>query len=667
VTVREFLRTVWDGKWYVLAAVVIVMAAAVMYLNRQVTTYQATATVQLASVQSGGDQGGTAVTANTDPTLVTSTPVAQAAAQEVGGGANPRDLASRVTATYDAETLVMSIEAKDAGPVRAGTLANAFAKAYVDYLPTVVGQQADKVSKQMDAASKQITDAQATLRTHKNDPKAKALQSSGTDTLNSLTRTWSAYGSLNPPGQIAKPATAGVPLGLGRDSVLALSFLAGLAAGVGLAFARRGVDFRLRTVAQASDIADAPVLAEIDGVKRALKDATHHGHLPVASRVATPYTESIRELRTAVQVSAAHRDQIAVVVTAADPSAPRSFIAANLAASWALSGRRTIAMSGDMRRPELDDILPAPEGWTGDPRALRPTRVPNLSLFPVPDQPLDPADYLATAQARELVASLRGQADVLVIDAPPVLAAADATILGSYTDGVVLVASVGKTDELVLAEAVKRLRVNHVHLSGLAVAGVKGSRRMAYAATYGEASAAPATVSTGASTASSAPAGSSGHAAPVGTPTAASTTSAGASRAERRNVLGAREAAADAPAVRSQPVRHQPAGARPTPPASSPSSPASTSPTSPSPASPSAATPASPSPAGPSSPAPSASALPARPVPTTTGSVRTAPPTLRQGRPRIQPAWSPVQDRPRTGAVAVVDDTTDKPSTTDAR
>ncbi|GAA4836706.1 hypothetical protein GCM10023221_12430 [Luteimicrobium xylanilyticum] len=605
MTVREFLRTVWDGKWYVLAAVVIVMVAAVFYLNRQVTTYQATATVQLNSVQSGGgDQGSSAVTANTDPTLVTSLPVAEAAAEELGGGADPQSLASRVSASYDADTLVMTIQADDAGPVRAGALANAFAKAYVAYLPTVVDQQAAKIEKQMDAASKQVTDAQATLRKSRSDPKAKALQSSGTDTLNSLTRTWSAYGSLNPPGQVSRAATAGVPLGLGRGSVLAISFLAGLAAGVGLAFARRGVDFRLRTVAQAAEIADAPVLAEVDGVKRALKDSRHQGRLPVASRAATPYTESIRELRTAVQVSAQHSDKIAVVVTAADPSAPRSFIAANLAASWALSGRRTIALSGDMRRPELDEILPAPEGWEGDPRSLRPTQVPNLSLYPVPDQPLDPADFLATSQARDLVASLREQAEVLVIDAPPVLAAADATILGSYADGAVLVASVGKTDQLVLAEAVKRLRVNNVHLSGLAVEGITGSRRMAYASTYGDSAAADTTPESS-TREQSAPESSPGG--------------GGKTRAERRSAVPQRETSAQPPAA-----------ARP-----------ATSANTPSPVHAAATT-----------------ALPVRTVPVTTGAVRTAAPSLRQGRPRIQPAWSPVQNRPRTGAVAVVEETT---------
>lgn len=484
MTVREFLRTVWSGKWVVLVGVVVVLAVALVYARGTSASYRATATVVLSSVQAGES---TSVTASSDPTIVTSKPVVTAAAAILGDGGQAAGGVGAVGAQYDAATQTMTITADGSSPASSAAAANAFAKAYVDYLPTVVSVQTDRLATQMDAVSAQIRDAQATLRRDRDDPKAKALQSSGTTTLTSLTQQWSALSSLSPPARIDSAAQAGVPLGLGTTTVLALGLLAGLLAGVGLAFARRGLDFRVRTVGQAAELAEAPVLAEVDGVRRALKKEAQHG-LPVASRVATPFTESIRELRTAIQVSTAtHGGGLVVLVTAADPRAPRSFLAANLAASWALSGRRTVALSGDMRRPQLDGLLPAPEGWAGDDQGLRPTRVPNLELYPVPDQPLDPADYLATAGVRDLVGRLRSQADVVVIDAPPVLAAADATILGSYADGAVLVASIGKTDRVVLSEAADRLRVNHVPLSGLAVMGVTGSRRMTYAATYGEA------------------------------------------------------------------------------------------------------------------------------------------------------------------------------------
>jgi len=608
VTVREFLRTIWDGKWYVLTAIVIVMVAALIYLQRQVTTYEATASVQLNSATSATSSSAdvTATTANADPSIVTSRAVGEVAAKELGvDPAGAPYLALDVTATFGPDTSTMSIVAHGTDAARTAATANAFATAYAAHLPDVIDTQVAAIDKRLDALKAQLADATDALKKDAKDPVAAATRTSANKQIAALADQQVTLRSISPPGQVTARATGASPEGANRTTVLALSLLAGLVAGIGLAFARRAVDFHVRTVAQAAEITEAPVLAEIDGVKQALKEAAHHGRLPVASRVATPYTESIRELRTAVQVGVATKPHAAVVVTASDPSAPRSFIAANLAASWALSGRRTIAFSADMRRPELDGILPAPEGWSGDARALRPTRVPNLSLYPVPDQPLDPADFLATRQARQLVESLRAQADIVVIDAPPVLAAADATILGSYSDGVVLVASVGRTDQAVLAEAANRLRVNSVPLTGLAVAGVTGDRRMAYAATYGEA----------------APAASSGPAsAPTATPVDATTASPVSTRAERRSTIPQREAPVQ-PTATVQPTPVHAAAAPP--------------------------------------------AVPAHAVPATTGAVRTAAPTLRQGRPRIQPAWSPVQNRPRTGAIAVVDDTTagDRPAT----
>ncbi|PJI94097.1 polysaccharide biosynthesis tyrosine autokinase [Luteimicrobium subarcticum] len=482
MTVREFLRTVWDGKWYVLAAVVIVVFAALVYLNRQVTTYQATATVTLATSDSGSGESDTTVSVNSDPTIVTSPEVSQAAAKKLGVS-DPSQIDATVSASSDGTTTTIQAESGD--PATATAVANAFASAYVGYLPKVVDEQVATIDQRLDVLSAQLDDANSTLKSHPNDPIAGPTKTAITKQISAYTGQKVSYASLDPAGQVTGPAGGAMPLGLGTPTVLALSLLAGLAAGVGLALARRAVDFRLRDSAQAGEVAHAPVLAELDGVRRALRQAEHHGRLPVATRFATPYTESIRELRTAVQVGIGHPESMVVVVTASDPSVPKAFVAANLAASWALSGRSTIAVSADLRRPELDDILPAPGEAEEKSAGLRSTQVAGLQLFALPDQGLDPADYLATSQVRDLIESLRDDADVVVIDAPPVLAAADAAILGNYADGVVLVTNVGRTDEAVLAAAAQRLRVNNVPLTGLAVAGVTSSRRMTYAATYG--------------------------------------------------------------------------------------------------------------------------------------------------------------------------------------
>ncbi|KRD47353.1 hypothetical protein ASE27_03110 [Oerskovia sp. Root918] len=495
MTVREFIRTVWAGKWYVLAAVLVVVAAATFYVQNQETVYRATATVQIASVQSS--QGGDTtvqVTVATGLDDVTSEPVVTQAADELGPPATSASVAGSVTAEVASEdgTLV-AVHAESLDPDESIELANAVATAYVAQLSVLRDAQSAEITTRMQALSEKLASVTARLGPDPTNPLVLAEQDAIVTEYKSLITQNNTLSSIATPGVVATPATSAEPLGLGTPLVLAIALLAGLVAGIGIAFARRGLDLRVRTAPEAARLADAPVLAELYEVRAADKEFHRSGTLPISSRVATPFTESIRELRTAVQVSLGDTARIVVVVTAVDPHAPRSFIAANLAASFALSGRRTIAVSGDLRRPQLDRILPPPVDWVGGENELRPTAVHNLHVFPVPVEELDPADYLATAEARQLVDDLRGQADVVVIDAPPVLAAADATILGGYANGVVLLAAAGQTDRAVLTEAAERLRINNVPLAGLALAGVKGDRRMLYASTYGvEASAAVA-------------------------------------------------------------------------------------------------------------------------------------------------------------------------------
>ena len=488
MTIREFVRTVWAGRYYVLAAVLVVVAGALFYLDRQETQYRATATVQLHGVQSA--QGGESlveVTVTTNAEDVTSTAVAEAAATALGDPAAADELASMVTADVDRENRMVYVEATTPDEAWSVEVANAFADAYAAQLVTIQGTQATELEARRQALADQLAGVRQRLARDGDDPLALAEQDIIVGDYSALTVQINSLRGIAVPGEVVAPATGAEALGLSRATVLALAVLVGLVAGVGLAFGRRGLDMRVRSAAESTRLTETPVLAELYGTRPAEKEFSHTHALPVASKVATPFTESIRELRTAVQVSTTGMKHAVVVVTAADPSAPRSFITANLAASFALSGRRTVALSGDLRRPQLDRMLPPPEGWEGDEQELRPTTVPNLRVMPVPEEEMDPADFLATARARQLVRNLRDHAEVVVVDAPPVLAAADATILGGYANGVVLIASAGRTDRAVLVEAAERLRVSNVPLLGIALTGVTGDRRMLYASTYGDA------------------------------------------------------------------------------------------------------------------------------------------------------------------------------------
>lgn len=489
MTIRQFFRTIWAGRYYVLVAVVVVVLAALAYLDRQDTEYRATAVVQLVPTQSvqGGDQP-VEVTVATDVDDVTSTAVLDAAAAMLGDGTTPADLRQQVSAEYGSEDgRIILVHGETLSPQESQDVANAVAEAYVAQVAVIQADQMSQLDAQRQALREQLATVDAQLAANPDDPLAAAERTTIVNQYQALTLQINTLRSIVTPAEIVTPATSAGPVGLSSLTVVAIALLAGLLAGIGLAFARRGLDVRIRTTTEAGQVAETPVLAELYGTRAAHHDFRATRTLPVSSKVATPFTESIRELRTAVEVSLSQSQHAIVVVTAADPLAPRSFIAANLAASFALSGRRTVAVSGDLRRPQLDSLLPVPTtahgGGAGD--AARATAVSNLEVFTLPDEGMDPADYLATDRARGLLEGLRRRAEVVVVDAPPVLAAADATILGRYATGVVLVAAAGKTDRAVLSEAADRLRVNNVPLLGVAIAGVKSDRRMLYASTYG--------------------------------------------------------------------------------------------------------------------------------------------------------------------------------------
>jgi capsular exopolysaccharide synthesis family protein len=76
---------------------------------------------------------------------------------------------------------------------------------------------------------------------------------------------------------------------------------------------------------------------------------------------------------------------------------------------------------------------------------LRPSRVENLRVLTTGPLPPNPAELLGSRSMTQLLAAMQRDADVIVVDSPPVLAVADAAILSRLSDGVLLVIDSGKT------------------------------------------------------------------------------------------------------------------------------------------------------------------------------------------------------------------------------
>lgn len=188
----------------------------------------------------------------------------------------------------------------------------------------------------------------------------------------------------------------------------------------------------------------------------------------------SPASEAYRTLRTNLSFYSLDEPIRTLVVTSPTANEGKSVTAANLAVTMAQGGRRTILVDCDLRRPSLHTLfgIDNAAGLTtmildeGQEAPLLPVGVDNLYLLPSGPQPPNPADLLGSRQVERVLESLLQRADILLIDAPPVLGFSDAVILGARADGVLLVLRAGKTRREDAEQAKAQLERANVRIVG---------------------------------------------------------------------------------------------------------------------------------------------------------------------------------------------------------
>jgi non-specific protein-tyrosine kinase len=198
----------------------------------------------------------------------------------------------------------------------------------------------------------------------------------------------------------------------------------------------------------------------------------------------SPISEAYRTLRTNLEFTSLDKPLRSMVVTSASPEEGKSTTLANLAVTLAQAGKRVIVVDCDLRRPALHQIFnarPTP-GFTDMMRddalmskpPLQETAAPNLQLLASGTLPPNPSELLASRRMSEVIAALQQSADVVLFDAPPVIAVTDAAVLSSKVDAVLLVVSAGKTKREHAKQARMLLEKVNARLIGTVLTNVKG-------------------------------------------------------------------------------------------------------------------------------------------------------------------------------------------------
>jgi capsular exopolysaccharide synthesis family protein len=200
----------------------------------------------------------------------------------------------------------------------------------------------------------------------------------------------------------------------------------------------------------------------------------------------SPASEAYRALRTNLTFSSMSEPIHTLVVTSPAPEEGKSTALANLAVTLAQSGKKTIIVDCDLRRPRQHEIWDRPQTPGLTTMALESLKEPplaevgveNLLLLPSGELPAYPADLLGSPQMDAIVERLRGEADMVLFDAPPIIAVTDGTLLAAKLDGVMLVLRAGGSRRDQAERAKELLEQVNVRLVGVVLTNAPVDLRM---------------------------------------------------------------------------------------------------------------------------------------------------------------------------------------------
>lgn len=467
VSLRDYLRVVRAHRIALVVVTLLFGGAAYLLSVREPKVYQAEAALSFLPPTRDASLVGTPVDTTQTPQERAAVNAEEAARPNVAKEVKSRvktkltapEIAASVSSHVENRTNLVVIGARTRSAPLAASLANAYARVVADNARRASRQQLQRAIGSLQRGLKQ--------RDTRGNSTAAIIARSNLEQQISRLR---ALKSFSQPAEIVRSAavpTQPVSPRPVRNTLLGL--LLGLTVAVLLAFGRDALDRRVRNAKDISEELDLPVLGHVNAQAMGRAGLAAGGRGPVRPEE----MEAFRILRMNLEFIDVDRKLVSILVTSPLPEEGKSTVAASLAFATAISGRRTLLVECDMRRPSLaerlgvDEVpglsdylvghvtkadvmrpmpLAEPPSTNGDGPATPPT-AETAALVCITAGTIGPrpAEMLGSQRFKEFLEEAEKSFDVVLLDSPPLLSVVDARELIPCVDGVLLCIRASRT------------------------------------------------------------------------------------------------------------------------------------------------------------------------------------------------------------------------------
>ena len=269
------------------------------------------------------------------------------------------------------------------------------------------------------------------------------------------------------------------PVKPNKKLTLAIGAVLGFFLGILVVFIRESLD---RTINDEEFVRHVlkgePVLGRVPEIE--FPEGSEHPELVVINSPTSPFSEALKLAATNIEYSDTPAPKV-VAFTSSGPGEGKTLTAANIAISYAQNGYKTLLLDLDMRRPRVEKVLGIERSNIGIVNHLlkdvplnkiTQNYLENFDIIPVGPVPPNPTALLTSKKLEEAMNILKNEYDRIVIDLPPILAAADALIISKYTDGIVMIVNSGKTQKASFRIAYDNIKTSGIKLLGAVINGI---------------------------------------------------------------------------------------------------------------------------------------------------------------------------------------------------